>query len=123
MAAYRLVAQECDLDIDLSQGALMNTPSWKYISTSEVCQLQGRGRTWLWKQIKEGKFPPPDRFGATVRFRSDVVAAAMEAQSAMAAENRAQSEEAAKKLSELGVKKRRANRLGTEQVAQQGGAQ
>lgn len=98
-------------------------PTWKYLKTSEVCELLGRGRTWLWRQVRDGKFPQPDRLGSSVRFRSDVVAGAMEQQSAQAAQLREQSEAAARKLSALGVEARRAYRLTASPAVHQGGAQ
>ena len=101
-------------------------PSWKYIKASEVCELLGHCRSWLWREIREGRFPEPDRFGATIRFRSDIVAEAMEKRSASAAEQREKSATAIKKASELGVAKRLANRLAAqrqvEQAASEGGA-
>ena len=85
-------------------------PNWKYLTTNEVCELVGRGRTWLWRQISDGKFPQPDRFGASVRFRSDVVCKAMEDMSAKAKEQRAISEAVIKSVSARGVAKRQSIR-------------
>ncbi|MBI1207395.1 MAG: hypothetical protein GC191_08910 [Azospirillum sp.] len=36
----------------------MNAPP-SLISTKEVYRRIGRGKTWLWKAIKEGSFPGP----------------------------------------------------------------
>ena len=38
----------------------------RFLKIGEVCERYGVGSTWVYTQIKAGKFPPPDRLGDNV---------------------------------------------------------
>lgn len=63
----------------------MNEPTFRYMSREEICTIRGVGRT---KQIEDenaGRFPSGERLSVRmIRWRSDVVARFLEAESAKA---------------------------------------
>jgi predicted DNA-binding transcriptional regulator AlpA len=60
----------------------MKTPTWHYMTRAEVCAVRRVGRTHQYEDEKSGRFPPGERLGMrTIRWRSDVVAAWLEAES------------------------------------------
>ncbi len=59
----------------------MQTAAFKYLDYPQVCELVGLSKTPIRSRIKAGVFPAPVAFSSRcVRFRSDEVAAWMEAQ-------------------------------------------
>ena len=61
---------------------MVQEPTWRYMARDEVCKLRGVGRTRQYEDEKSGRFPPGERHGMrTIRWRSDVVAAWLEAES------------------------------------------
>lgn len=60
----------------------MNEPKFRYIDRAEICHLRGIGKTKQFEDERAGRFPPGERLGMRcVRWRSDVVAAWLEAES------------------------------------------
>jgi prophage regulatory protein len=48
----------------------------KLLTVDQVKQFVPRGRTTLWKEVKEGRFPQPVRLGkAGIAWRSDEIEA------------------------------------------------
>ena len=65
----------------------MNEPKFRYIDRAEICHLRGIGKTKQFEDERAGRFPPGERLGMRcVRWRSDVVAEWMEAESRRATE-------------------------------------
>ena len=63
----------------------MRVPEWHYLTRGDICALRKVGRTRQYEDEKAGRFPPGERHGMrTIRWRSDVVAAWLEADSARA---------------------------------------
>lgn len=61
----------------------MNAAPFKYLNYPQVCELVGLSKTPIRSRIKAGTFPAPVALSSRcVRFRSDQVAAWMEAQAA-----------------------------------------
>ena len=59
----------------------MQSAPFKYIDYPQVCELVGLSKTPIRERIKAGTFPAPVALSSRcVRFRSDLVAAWMEAQ-------------------------------------------
>lgn len=87
-------------------------PTFRYLDRAEICHLRGVGKTKQYEDELDGRFPPGERLGMrTVRWRSDVVAAWLEAESERA---QGASETIAARQSESakrGVEARRQKRL------------
>lgn len=66
---------------------MVQEPTWRYMTREEVCKLRGVGRTRQYEDESSGRFPPGERLGMrTIRWRSDVVAAWLDAESQRARE-------------------------------------
>lgn len=42
-----------------------------YLKLSKVCNRYNTGKSWVYDRIKEGRFPPPKKFGCMARWSLD----------------------------------------------------
>jgi predicted DNA-binding transcriptional regulator AlpA len=63
----------------------MNEPTFRYMPRDEICSIRGVGRTKQIEDEKAGRFPAGERLSVRmIRWRSDIVARWIEAESARA---------------------------------------
>jgi predicted DNA-binding transcriptional regulator AlpA len=95
---------------------MVQEPTWRYMARDEVCKLRGVGRTRQYEDEKDGRFPPGERHGMrTIRWRSDVVAAWLEAESQRAREASQDIAARQSKSAERGVEVRQNKRVAATQ--------
>lgn len=83
-------------------------PTFRYLCAAQVCEYRGCGLSKLYDDIQAGRFPAGERLGVnSVRWRSDVVAAWLEAQSRNAAATAADAAATAKARAMRAVEGRR----------------
>jgi predicted DNA-binding transcriptional regulator AlpA len=91
-----------------SEGKMTIEPTFRYLTAAQVCEFRGCKNTKLYDDIKAGVFPAGERLGTTtVRWRSDVVAAWLEAQSNNAAALAEEATEKARARAHLAVEGKR----------------
>jgi len=94
----------------------MKTPTWHYMTRAEICAVRRVGRTHQYEDEKSGRFPPGERHGMrTIRWRSDVVAAWLEAESQRAREASQDIAVRQSKSAERGVEARQNKRVAATQ--------
>ncbi|RDF02109.1 DNA-binding protein [Aggregatibacter aphrophilus] len=54
----------------------------RYYSTATVCEMLDVSRSWVWEQVKAGKFPKPIKFGRLARYPVEAVEQYIQAQQA-----------------------------------------
>lgn len=90
----------------------MQEPTFRYIDRAEVCRLRGIGKSKQFEDEKLGKFPAGERHGTrTVRWRSDVVANWLEAESQKIQKSSEDIGKLQSEISRKGVEARRKKRM------------
>ena len=89
-------------------------PSFRYIDRAEICRLRGISKTKQYEDERSGYFPAGERHGYhTLRWRSDVVAKWLDAESKRLAESSADTLARQVKASKNGVEANRKKRAAT----------
>jgi predicted DNA-binding transcriptional regulator AlpA len=99
---------------------MMQEPTFRYIDRAEVCRLRGIGKTRQFQDEKDGKFPAGERHGLRiVRWRSDVVARWMDAESERVQGQFSEIAERASQIARVGVEAKRKKRMSSTELAGQ----